>query len=225
MQVMKKMATGIRLFTYSLERRWSGAPADHIQTPSPCCLLFSELSSSLPVCCLHLTFRPSRAALLVTVRLTDCLCGCKMCWPTRLMWHSLCRCAAHFKDLTVLLLLLLFPCASVHVAGCRLFPLWALLHWSWYVKAGALGHTLVYHPACKCRNKKSFFVQTPASRFRVHSPPKSNNKWHWILGVHMWLSTSPWWTQYIFEWEATPLTLYFSYSVKWASECFTPITL
>ena len=61
----------ISLFTHSLAMRRSGAPADHIQTPSLCSPLFSELSSSLPVSSFHLTFRRARAALLVPVRLTD----------------------------------------------------------------------------------------------------------------------------------------------------------
>lgn len=97
------------LFTYPLERRRSGAPVDHNQTPSLCYLLFSELSSSLPVGCFLFTFRPARAALLVTVRPTvwqSVCCGCWMCWPTQLRWHWFCRGTAHFRDFNVLLLLL-----------------------------------------------------------------------------------------------------------------------
>ena len=69
--VMKTRARVISLFTHSLVMRRSGAPADHIQTPSLCSPLFSELSSSLPVGCFHLTFRPAQAALFGPVRLAD----------------------------------------------------------------------------------------------------------------------------------------------------------
>lgn len=115
--VMKKMAT------YSLEKRRSGAPADHIQTPSLCSPLFSELSSCLPAGCFHLTFRPASPPELLrlwpstwlTVRV-----GCWMCWPTWLMWQWLCRSAAHIRDFTVLLLLL-FPLLQCMLLGAGCF--------------------------------------------------------------------------------------------------------
>lgn len=67
---------------------------------------------------------------------------------------------------------------------------------------------------------------TPASLYKQQSLLKSNNKLHWILSVHMWLSTSPWCSQsfFFFEWKATPLPLYFSNSMKWDFERFTQIT-
>lgn len=86
----------------------------------------SPNSSHIFLCCFHLTFRPARAAQLVTVRSTLWLSlrGCWMCWPTRLMWQWLCRGGAHFRDLTVLLLLL-FPLLQCMLLGAGCF-LWKL---------------------------------------------------------------------------------------------------
>lgn len=134
--------------------------------------------------------------------LTDCVRGCWMCGPTRLTWHCLCRGAAHFRDLTLLLLLFSVLQCMLLGAGCFLCGLRSL-HWSRSVRT----YFGLSSPPCKSRNNKRFFMQTPASRCRQQSPTKSNNKLCWIPSVHMWLSTSPWCAQCIFEWKATPLPL------------------
>lgn len=118
MPVMEEMVTGKSDHLPSWEEAVRCSNRSHPNTFSlfPPFLRTLRISSSLLY---HLTFRPARAALVVTVRPTDCLCGCWMCCPTQLTWHWLCRGSAHFTDLTVLLLL--FPLLQCMLLGAGCF--------------------------------------------------------------------------------------------------------
>ena len=77
------------------------------------CRLFSPHIQTGPSCCVC-----DRQTDWLTDR-QDCLWRCWMCWPIQLMWHWLCRGAAHFRDFTALLLL--FPLLQCILLGAGCF--------------------------------------------------------------------------------------------------------
>lgn len=118
------------LLTYPLDQRYLDAPTDHIQTPSLCCPLFFELSSSLPVFFSpHIQTGPLYPA-----------------GDDQVHWLSVLDVLTKMVKVTMTLIkrctFQRFDCAavasvsfaSVHVVRCRLFPLWAALHWGCHVK-------------------------------------------------------------------------------------------
>lgn len=65
--------------------------------------------------------RPELLSLWPSHWLSDWPCGCWMCWPTKLMWHWLCRGVKHVRAFAVLLLLLLFPLLQCMLLGAGCF--------------------------------------------------------------------------------------------------------
>lgn len=171
--------------TYSLDRKQWGAPADHIQTPSLCCLLFFGLSA-----CLLLSSFSSHPAwpALISDRAAG---GCEP-----LMWTWLCGGGAHISDLTELLFCVLHCISSGVLSYWSLTPCRVTNGRSLTANTGLTVHTF---PQTK--------RQTPPCAYvALHFPLM-----HWIYsrksGHTLCFSSSPMRVKSVYE-SLTFITLY-----------------